>query len=89
LFEAGGDRLCDCTVGVLSDRALRVARLRARDALPEDEISRRLDAQLPDAFFRERCDFILENNGTTEDLEAACEDLLSRIGVPCPDRRDL
>jgi len=89
LFEAGGDSLCDCTVGVLSDRPLRVARLGARDALPEDEISRRLDAQLPDAFFRERCDFILENNGTTDELEKACEALLSRLGIPCPDRRDL
>ena len=84
LFEAGADRLCDATAAVLADRDLRIRRLSERDALPAGEAARRIDAQLPDDYFREHCDFILENNGTADQLREACETLLSRLGVPAP-----
>ncbi len=81
LFEAGANRLCDATAAVLADRDLRIRRLSERDALPASDAARRIDAQLPDDYFRERCDFILENNGTAEELRQDCETLLSRLGL--------
>lgn len=62
LFEAGADALCTHTCAVLADRAVRKARITARDNLSEDAADKRLDAQKPDAFYAERADFVFENN---------------------------
>ena len=64
LVESGLDRLCACTVAVLAPAEDRVRRIMARDGIQRDRAERRLDAQPADAFYRARCDVLLENRGT-------------------------
>lgn len=64
LFESGLDQLCGVTVGILAPKADRLRRIMARDGIPEGYAQMRLDAQPEDSYFREKCDFILENTGT-------------------------
>lgn len=63
LFEAGADTMCEQVIGVLADKETRVARVMARDGLSEAAARARISAQPDDAFYRERCGFILVNNG--------------------------
>lgn len=71
LYQAGADDLCDAVIGVLADRKVRRNRIMHRDGLTAQAAEARIAAQPADAFYREKCDFILENNG---DLAlAACE----------------
>ena len=70
LFQLGG------VIGVLAPRAVRVARVMARDGLTEERACARIDAQPDDAFYRVRCRWIIENGGTREETERQCAQLL-------------
>ena len=65
LMESGLGRLCACTVAVLAPAEDRVRRIMARGGISEDYARLRISAQQPDAFYRERCSHILENNCAT------------------------
>ena len=79
LLESGLGQLCDVTVAVLAPREDRIARLIRRDGITRQYAASRIDAQHPDAWFRERCDYTLENNGTCEEFSAKCEEFLNTI----------
>lgn len=65
LMESGLGKLCACTVAVLAPAEDRVRRIMARDGISEDYARLRISAQPSDAFYRERCSHILENNCAT------------------------
>lgn len=71
LFEAGADAFCEQVVGVLADMETRVRRVMARDGISEQAARARILAQPSDAFYKEKCDFILQNSG---DLETIWQD---------------
>ena len=79
LIESGLGKLCDTTVAVLAPKALRLARIIARDGISEDYARRRIDAQMPDKFYRASCDAVLENSGTAEAFQQICEQWLKAI----------
>lgn len=81
LFEGGLGELCDFTVAVTAPREDRVKRLMARDGIPREYAEKRLDAQHSDAWFRERCDYALENTGNLPDFQAECLAFLRSIGI--------
>lgn len=78
LYEAGGDALCNRVAAVLAPPGLRLARIMERDGLTEEEARRRMAAGLPDAFFREKGAWILENSGDKAALLAAAGALYRR-----------
>lgn len=61
LIESGLALRCDETVAVLAPRELRIRRIMARDGIDESYARRRVEAQKPDSFYRERCGLVLEN----------------------------
>lgn len=69
LFEAGMDDLCDMTCGVIAPRETRIARIMKRDSISYDYAAARIDAQKPDAFYREHCDAVIVNDGAWEALQ--------------------
>ena len=79
LVESGLAGLCDTTVAVLAPKALRLARIMARDGIPEDYARRRIEAQKPDGFYQESCTYVLENAGTAAEFEQTCEQWLRAI----------
>ena len=81
LFESGLSDLCDVTVAVIADPALRVQRLMARDGITEDYAKSRIAAQKDNAWFREKCDYCLENNTTAEDFQKKSIVLLTQLGI--------
>ncbi len=68
LFEAGADDFCEAVVAVLAPHDIRVQRIIARDHLTEDAARARIDAQPSDGFYREKCGYIIENNGDLDTL---------------------
>ena len=81
LFEGGLAELCDLTVAVTAPREDRVKRLMAREGIPREYAEKRLDAQHPDNWFQERCDYILENSGSLIDFQAKCLAFFRSIGI--------
>lgn len=64
LYESGADAFCDKVIAVVSDRELRIERIIRRDKISTFMALLRISAGQPDAFYRERADILLENNGT-------------------------
>ena len=81
LFEGGLAELCDVTVAVTAPVADRVKRLMARDNISEDYARSRIAAQHDDIWFRERCDYVLENNSELDAFATKCVAFLRQIGI--------
>ena len=72
LFEGGLADLCDLTVAVTAPAEVRVQRLMKRDSISEDYARSRIAAQHDETWFREKCDWTLENNGTEVQFREKC-----------------
>ena len=79
LFEGGLAELCDMTVAVTAPEEVRVTRLMARDGISREYALARIRAQKGEAFFRERCGYVLDNDGSEEQFREKCQVLLSEI----------
>ena len=51
----------------------------ARDGLTDEAARARIDAQPNDMFYREKCDFIIENNGDLDMLYRDTDALYSQL----------
>ena len=81
LFEGGLAELCGITVAVTAPAEVRVQRLMKRDSISEDYARSRIAAQHDEAWFRQRCDWILENNGTEIQFREKCLAFLENLDI--------
>lgn len=75
LFESGLSEECVFTVGVTAPKEIRLRRIMAREGISEDYALSRIEAQPADAYYEARCDYLLVNDGTVEELEQKCKNL--------------
>ena len=81
LFDSGLASLCDTTVAVSAPLEDRVKRLMARDNIPEDYARARIAAQKDEAWFREHCGAVLENNGDKDAFATKCVDFFRSFDI--------
>ena len=81
LFEGGLAELCDVTVAVTAPEEARIQRLMARDGIDRDYAKRRIDAQKNADWFRQNCDYCLENNGTQAQFRSDCLAFLRKLAI--------
>ena len=81
LFEGGLAALCDVTVAVTAPEEDRVRRLMARDGISEEYARNRIAAQHEEGWFRERCDYVLENNADLDAFATKCIAFLQHLGI--------
>ena len=81
LFEGGLAELCDVTVALTAPRELRIRRLMARDGIPEEYAVRRIEAQHDESWFRQRCDYVLKNDGSIDAFATKCLAFLHTMGI--------
>ena len=72
LFGGNLSGRCKATFAVLADRDKRIERIMARDGITREYAALRVDAQKPDSYFEEKCDYILKNNSTEEEFREKC-----------------
>jgi len=76
LFESKLNVFCDTLIAVTADENLRKARIISRDNITEELAEKRIAVQFSSEFFEKNCDFIIENNGTLEELTEKVNKLL-------------
>ena len=81
LFEGGLAELCDVTVAVTAPEEMRIQRLIQRDGISEEYARSRIAAQHSEAWFRERCDCTLENDGDIDAFATKCVAFLRNLGI--------
>ena len=79
LFSSGLAKRCTATVGVIAGRDVRISRIMRRDGISREYAMMRVNAQRPDQYYLERCDYILKNNGTREEFSDACLNLFMEV----------
>ena len=72
LFDGGLAAVCDATVAITAPEADRVERLLGRDPITREQALQRIRAQKSEHYFREKCDYVLENHGTQEEFQEKC-----------------
>ena len=81
LFEGGLAELCDITVAVTAPTEDRVRRLMTRDGISEDYARSRIAAQKEEAWYRSRCDVVLENSADHQSYSSKCLAFLKELGI--------
>jgi dephospho-CoA kinase len=71
LFEVGADKDVDVVLVVSSAPEIQSARALQRPAMTAEKLEMILDRQLPDLEKRKRADFVIENNGSLDELQKA------------------
>lgn len=62
LFESGLNQECTITVGVIAQKDKKLERICKRDNITIEEAELRLNSQPNDEYYRNNCDYIIENN---------------------------
>ena len=73
LFETGFSKRCDANVLVVAPRERRIARVVARSELDRAEIERRIAVQIDPERARALADYVIDNDGSLDELRAATE----------------
>lgn len=79
IFESGFDSHLDYTVLIYSTYKTRLERALRRENLSREDILRRMELQMPEEEKRELASFIIENNGTIEQLKAAIDEFYQNL----------
>lgn len=79
LFEAGLHKECDYVVGVIAEKELRLQRICQRDGLDRESAINRILSQKDDEFYRQNCNYIIENSGSREELKIKTQKIIRSI----------
>lgn len=79
MFESGLDRRCDLVVAVVAEEDLLIDRICRRDGLNRKEAVLRLRHQISATDLKNKCTYVIENNGDENALVAECDALYGFI----------
>jgi len=79
LFEAAAEKRVDQVLVVTIDPVIQLQRLMARDGFGRDDALRRIGSQMPQEQKAARADYLIDNSGSLADLEAAVNQLWTRL----------
>ena len=81
LFAGGLAPICHVTVAVTAPGEDRIRRLMIRDGITREYAAARIAAQKSEEYFREKCDYVLENNGSQQEFLRKCLAFLAELGI--------
>ncbi len=79
LFESGSYRDLDGVLVVITDEELRLKRVLKRNGVSEEQVRSRMKHQLSEKELREKATFVVENNGTEEELKSKVVELFHKL----------
>lgn len=79
LFQNNREKEMDGVVLVTAPRAIRIARVSARDGISPAEVERRMVGQLSEQDLRRRADYVIENHGDLNTLRERVRVLAKEI----------
>ncbi len=79
LFECKADVICDVVISVTANLQTRIDRICRRDKISTEQAVERLAAQYDEEFFISNSDFVIDNSGEKEHIEAQVKCILSKF----------
>lgn len=79
LLESAIKDDCDAVVAITAPAEVRIRRIMAREGISEEYARNRVKAQKDEAWFRERCGYVLENGGTVGEFRLKAKTLFEEL----------
>ena len=79
LISSGLAETCQAVVGIVADTETRIQRIVARDGISNEYARMRVEAQRPNSYFEENCDYTLENNGDMDSFSREFDQMMEEI----------
>ena len=78
LFESKLNKMCNLTIGIITDNKIKIKRICKRDNINEETAKARLNIQPKDEFYEKNADYIIKNNGKINEIDM--EEICTKIG---------
>ena len=82
LFESNSDIMCDCVVGVIAPKEVRMQRLIKRDGLTREQLEKRMSVQQSDEFYIGKSDFVIDGAKRLEEIQSEVESIIMQWATP-------
>lgn len=79
LIASGIDRLCDCTLAITADEALRAERIMQRENISREYALQRIRAQKGEEYYRSNCTYTVENNSDIGDFTDKLLNIINEV----------
>ncbi|MFQ6674700.1 MAG: dephospho-CoA kinase [Fidelibacterota bacterium] len=79
IYESGLDQHLDYVIVVTAQYGLRLQRALQEGKLSREEIQKRIDLQLPEESKLQMADFVIDNNGTEENLVQQVDEIYGQL----------
>jgi len=80
LIESGQSEKCNIIIGITAPKEMRITRITARDNITKEQALLRINAQQTEEFYKDRCDFILENTfESQEKFGEVCKEFFKNL----------
>jgi len=79
IYEISIEQMFDAIIVVYTSLKKRIARVKERDKLKEEDIIARVNRQIPLEEKRKWADFVIDNNGTLEDLHIQTRKIFEQL----------
>lgn len=79
LIESGLAEKCCAVVGIVAEKATRIERIMKRDAISYEYAMMRVNAQYPNEYFEQKCEYVLHNDGSADRFRKECKNLFKEV----------
>lgn len=79
LFESGLNKICDKIIAAVSPRDILIWRITSRDKITKEDAEKRLNSQLPQEFFIENADYVIDTYNQQESSELQANKIVDEI----------
>lgn len=79
LFESGLGEKCCAVVGIVAEKTTRIERIMKRDGISYEYAMMRVNAQYPNEYFEQKCEYVLHNDGSEDKFRKECKNLFKEV----------
>ncbi len=79
LIESGLGEKCCAVVGIVAEKATRIERIMKRDGISYEYAMMRVNAQYPNEYFVQKCEYVLHNDGSEDKFRKECKNLFKEV----------
>ena len=79
LLESGLGEKCCAVVGIVAEKTTRIERIMKRDGISYEYAMMRVNAQYPNEYFEQKCEYVLHNDGSEDKFRKECKNLFKEV----------
>ena len=70
---------CCAVIGIVAEKTTRIERIMKRDGISYEYAMMRVNAQYPNEYFEQKCEYVLHNDGSEDKFRKECKNLFKEV----------